>query len=504
MESSRQYVSRDGFLLDKISDGILVADAEGTVRFANPAAEDLLGRNVGDLVGQPIGLPIIDADFTEVNLIRPDGQTRYAELRIVEAEWEEHPAYVLSLRDVTLRHEAEEERARNQRLLAERERQIFQSQKMDAVGQLAAGIAHDFNNMLSTIIGYAALIKSMIDSEVGAHAEKIVQTSERAAGLVRQLLAFSRNQVLQPRVWSVNQIAQESVDLFRRLLPENIEIALKLSPHAGNVKVDREQVEQALVNLLLNAKDAMPDGGTIEIETELVRTGDAMPAGVAKTSYSVLRVIDHGYGMTEEVRERAFEPFFTTKEPGHATGLGLSIVYGIVTQSDGQVRLSSELGIGTRAEILLPATEEAVSERPGTAYQQMTLARHSEMILVAEDEDALREVVCEILRRAGYRVLGAENGQVALDLFRKSGEQVNALVTDLMMPVMGGIELAEKVLRLRPRLPILYVSGYSDHKFERGPLTELLEKPFQPAVLLRILRRVLDESHGLGIEGQPN
>lgn len=494
MKSRPQHVSPDGFLLDKISDGIVVADPDGTVRFANPAAAELLGREAGNLVGQPIGLPIIDADFAEVNLVRPDGQQRFAELRIVEAEWEERPAYVLSLRDVTLRHEAEEERAKNQRLLAERERQIFQSQKMDAVGRLAAGITHDFNNMLSTIIGHATLIKSMIDSEVGGHAERIVETSERAARLVRQLLAFSRNQVLQLQVWSVNQIARESVELFRRLLPENIEVVLKLSDNAGNVKVDREQIEQALVNLLLNAKDAMPAGGRITIETEAIRAGDSLPPGITAISYSALRVIDRGCGMTAEVKDRAFEPFFTTKEPSRATGLGLSIVYGIVTQSDGQVRLFSELGSGTSAEILLPSTGEAANVQPETASQQLVPARDSETILVAEDEEPLREVICEILRRAGYRVLGAENGEVALELYRNDGEQVSALITDLRMPVMGGTELAERLLRLRPQLPIIYVSGYSDHKLECGPLIEFLEKPFQPAALLRILRKILDDS----------
>lgn len=504
MESRPQQVSPDDFLLDKISDGIVVADPDGTVRYANPAAAALLGRDAVELVGQPIGLPIIDADFAEVNLVHPDGKPRYAELRVVEAEWEERPAYVLSLRDVTLRYEAEEERARNRRLLAERERQILQSQKMDAVGRLAAGITHDFNNMLSTIIGHAILIKSMIDSEIGAHAERIVETSERAARLVRQLLAFSRNQALQPRAWNVNQIARESVELFRRLLPENIEIVLSLSAGAGNVKVDREQIEQALVNLLLNAKDAMPNGGKIKIETESVHGGESIPPNPTANSYSALRVIDNGCGMTAEVREHAFEPFFTTKEPGHATGLGLSIVYGIVTQSEGQVRLFSEVGSGTCAEILLPTTGEAPSGQPELAHQPLAVAvaRDSETILVVEDEQLLREVVCEILKRAGYRVLGAENGEVALDLFRKNGEQVSALVTDLMMPVMGGAELSERLLRLRPHLPIIYVSGYSDHKLECGPLNEFLEKPFQPAALLRILRRILDESRVMGESGE--
>lgn len=497
MVRKRKINTSAGFLIDKISDGIVVADQDGTVRFVNPAAAALLDRNAAEIVGQPIGLPIIDADFAEVNLVRRDGKPTFAELRIVETEWDGRPARVLSLRDVTLRHEAAEELARNQLLLAEKERQLYQSQKMDAVGRLAGGLAHDFNNMLSTIIGYASLIESESSADVKVQAEKILQASERAARLVRQLLAFSRNQVLQPRVWCVNHIVREAVELFRRLLPEDIEVILSLSDDAGNVKVDRVQIEQALVNLLLNSRDAMPDGGKVKIETgRLESLGCDEPLGVDARSHphSVFRVTDTGRGMTPEVRARAFEPFFTTKEPGTGTGLGLSTVYGIVTQSGGHITLRSEVGKGTCVEISLPLTIEAATVQSDATRREGRARQSNETILVVEDEQSLRVLLCEILRQSGYKVLEAGNGKSALAIFEKYGGEIDALVTDLVMPTMGGIELAEKVRRARPALPIIFMSGYSDRRTEQGPLIAFIDKPFAPGVLLDALRNILDSS----------
>lgn len=501
MALTHSFDSTDGFLIDKISDGIVVADPDGTVRFVNPAAAALLGRDPSELVGQSIGLPIIGADFAEVNLVRRDGKPSFAELRVVETEWKGRPACVLSVRDVTARHEAAEEIARNQLLLAEKERQLLQSQKLEAVGRLAGGIAHDFNNMLSTVIGYATLIRSG-SPDAQLQADKILQTSERGARLVRQLLAFGRNQVLQPRVWSVNKIVREGIELFRRLLPEDIEVKLDLSEEAGNVKVDRVQIEQALVNLLLNARDAMPEGGTIRIETgrgDGFACGDTVPAGSVPGAHAFLRVADTGHGMNDEVKARAFEPFFTTKEPGAGTGLGLSTVYGIVTQSGGSVGLSSEEGSGTCVEILLPLTEEKETVPSASLPHDTKGKRKGRTVLIAEDEEALRELLCEVLKRSDYKVLEAINGKCAYEFFQTHQDEIDALVTDLVMPIMGGIELGEKVRRARPTLPIVFMSGYSNRSVEPGPLTAFIEKPFHPVALLNALREVLEE-HVMGVK----
>jgi two-component system cell cycle sensor histidine kinase/response regulator CckA len=485
------------FLIDRISDGIVVADHDGIVRFVNPAAAALLDRAPWELLGEPIGLPVIGADFAEVNLVRRDGRRSFAELRVVESEWEGGSAYIFSLRDVTLRHEAAEERAEHERLLAEKERQILQSQKMDAVGRLAGGIAHDFNNMLSIIIGHASLIKSDNLGDAPAHAAHIVQTSERAARLVRQLLTFSRNQIFQPQVWNVNHIVQETVELFKQLLPENIDVVFNLSNDAGNVKVDRVQIDQALVNLLVNARDAMLDGGKIIIETSRAKRdeiGQSESGASGPGWYAALRITDTGHGMTPEIREQAFEPFFTTKGPGKGTGLGLSTVYGVVTQSGGYVDLSSEVGKGTSVKILLPAVDEEAQAKLHLIHPKQERRRNNETVLVVEDEKGLREVVCEILRQNGYTVLAAGNGKDALSIMEKHEGKLHALVTDLVMPEMGGIELVRTILQSRPGLPTIYVSGYSDHKIQRGPLIECLEKPFQPEVLLDTLRNLLDGS----------
>ena len=487
------------FLIDRISDGIIVADHDGIVRFANPAAGALLDRGIWELLGEPIGLPVVGADFAEINLVRRDGQRSFAELRVVESEWEGGPAYIFSLRDVTLRHEAAEERAEHQRLLAEKERQILQSQKMEAVGRLAGGIAHDFNNMLSIIIGHASLIKSGNRVDAQAQAEHIVQTSERAARLVRQLLTFSRNQIFQPRVWNVNHIISETVELFMQLLPENIKVIFNLAEDAGNIRVDRVQMEQALVNLLVNARDAMPNGGKIIIESAKTKDSEisqSVDASGGSGWHTVLRITDTGHGMSREIQEQAFEPFFTTKEPGKGTGLGLSTVYGVVTQSGGQVELSSEVGKGTCVEISLPVVDEEAQTKLHVIRPKYEDRQNNETILVVEDEKGLREVVCEILRQSGYTVLPAGNGKDALRVVEEHEGELHALVTDLVMPEMGGIELVERLLQARPGLPTIYVSGYSDHGIQRRPLIECIEKPFQPEVLLHTLRALLDSSIG--------
>jgi two-component system cell cycle sensor histidine kinase/response regulator CckA len=397
---------------------------------------------------------------------------------------------VAVLRDISAHRRVERE-------LAERQKQMIQAQKIEAVGCLAGGIAHDFNNMLSIIVGYASMIQSGSSSS-RQHAERILQTTERATRLTRQLLVFSRNQIMQPRVWSLNRLVRESIELFGRLIPEDIELRIELCKEAGNVKVDRVQMEQVLVNLLINSRDAMPNGGKITIQTGKGKPGRMITgSGQDGQPQALLRVTDTGCGMTPEVKARVFEPFFTTKDPGVGTGLGLSTVYGIVTQSGGMIRLESELNKGTRAEILLPMSKEYEEEETEEVRYGAATCQNTETILFVEDEKALREMLCLILRQNGYRVLEARSGKDALRLVKGHRGPINALITDLVMPEMNGIELAEEMMRLRPMLPVIYVSGYSDHAFPHGPLTECLEKPFAPEVLLSALRNILDESKAM-------
>ncbi|MFA4973017.1 MAG: PAS domain S-box protein [bacterium] len=379
------------------------------------------------------------------------------------------------------------------------EDQFRQSQQMEAVGRLAGGVAHDFNNLLSVIISYSGFALDALPASdpVRADLEEVKQAGERAAALTRQLLAFSRKQVIAPQVLSLNQVVGDLAGMLRRLLREDIHFVIKLAEQLGSVSADAGQMEQVIMNLVVNARDAMPNGGTLIVETANVELDEEYVAehlGAQPGRYVLLAVTDTGSGMEATVREHIFEPFFTTKMVGRGTGLGLATVYGVVKQIGGYIWVYSEPGQGTCFKIYLPRLDAAATQaRRG---QVSEVARGSETILLAEDDDAVRRVAERILVGAGYRVLTAANGQEAVGLMERHGREVDLLVTDVVMPQMGGHDLAEHLARLRPELKVIYVSGYTDdaiaHHGVLEPGTHLVAKPFTAVALTQKVREVLD------------
>jgi two-component system cell cycle sensor histidine kinase/response regulator CckA len=395
------------------------------------------------------------------------------------------------------------ERKRADEALREREEQLRQAQKMEAVGQLAGGIAHDFNNLLMVIQGDSELILRRLPAEhaMRRNAEGIREASQQAASLTRQLLAFSRKQVLAPRIVDPNQIVANMHGMLQRLLGETIQLELVAAPDTGLVKADPGQLEQVIMNLAVNARDAMPDGGRLTIATgelELDSSAAREHSEAAPGRYVMLQVSDTGTGMDQATRTRLFEPFFTTKEQGKGTGLGLSTVYGIVKQSGGHIWVQSEIGRGSTFKICLPVAEEEVSiaEAPALAEVEAEPVRGAETILLVEDARRVREVVREILEMNGYAILEARNGSEALEIATTHTGPIHLMVTDVVMPHMSGRELAQRLAAVRPETRVLFMSGYTDDAIVRhGVLEEgtaFLSKPFTPDSLSTKVREVLN------------
>ena len=378
--------------------------------------------------------------------------------------------------------------------------QLFRAQKMEAVGRLAGGVAHDFNNLLTAITGHAELVREDLreGDRLREDIEEILNAANRAAVLTKQLLAFSRRQVLAPRVVDLNALVANMDKMLRRLIGEDIDLRTVLGEDLGAVRADPGQLEQVLVNLAVNARDAMPQGGRLTLETGNVELDDAYVHAhepVRPGPYVMLAVSDTGTGMTEEVQARIFEPFFTTKEAGKGTGLGLATVYGIVKQSGGYVWVYSEVGRGSAFKVYLPQVDEAPEALTARAPAVGT-AGGTETILVVEDEAMVRSLARISLGKRGYRVLEAANGGEALQLTEQHTDPIHLMVTDLVMPGMSGQELAERLARLRPGMKVLYISGYTDRALMREsvlpPGAAYLEKPFTPDALARKVRAVLD------------
>lgn len=396
-------------------------------------------------------------------------------------------------------HEDITERKRTEEALRNSETQLQQSQKIEAIGTLAGGIAHDFNNLLTVISGNCHLARTHPEDtdSVSKDIEMIEEAADHAASLTRQLLAFSRKQVLQPRVLDPNSSVRKLEPMLRRLVSENIELVIIPDPALARVKVDEGQLEQVLINLVVNARDAMPRGGKLIIQTSNV----ALDAPAARLlwraqpgDYVVLSVNDTGCGMDASVRERIFEPFFTTKEQGKGTGLGLSTVYGIVKQSGGYITVDSEPGRGTTFKVYFQRTDEAVDRATSRAPASESL-RGSETVLVVEDEKAVKELVCTILRAYGYTVVTAAHGQEALEFCTQYAGSIDLLLTDIVMPGISGLELGQRLRDERPGIHVLHMSGYTDDTLsDHGALDasiDLIRKPFKAEALAEKLREVL-------------
>jgi signal transduction histidine kinase/ActR/RegA family two-component response regulator len=393
------------------------------------------------------------------------------------------------------------ERQRTEEALRRSEDQLRQAQKLEAVGRLAGGIAHDFNNLLTVILSYSQLLLMKLPPADGMRGEleEIQRAGQRAADLTRHLLAFSRQQVLQPKVLDLNAIVTAVDRMLRRLIGEDIDLVTAPGAALGRIQADPGQVEQVIMNLVVNARDAMPEGGKLTIETgnaeldeDYVRTRVDLRPG----RYVMLAVSDTGCGMTPEVRTRIFEPFFTTKEVGKGTGLGLSTVHGIVKQSDGHIEVYSEPGHGTTFKVYLPRLEEGAEQVP-VERGAVGHLHGAETVLVVEDEEPIRRVMGLSLRLHGYTVLEATDGSEAIALCERGDPPIDLLLTDVVMPLMSGPELVQRVIRACPGLKVLFVSGYTDraliHQGLRQPGTAFLQKPFTPETLARTVREVLDE-----------
>jgi PAS domain S-box-containing protein len=498
-------------LMETIPDVIWLVDLGGTLVLWNRKLETVLGLSRPALYGRSISELFSSADRMVVDQAVRDGIERGqcefeghllpADGSAVPYHWtgarlRDEEGHVTGLtgvgRDITERKQAEE-------AVRQREEQVRQLQKREAIGQLAGGIAHDFNNLLMVIKGRAELLLRRVPDgdSTGLALAAIEQAADRGTALIRQLLVFSRTQVLQRKVLDLNGVVSDMAVMLRRLMSEAIELEIRLGEEVGRVRADLVQLEQIIMNLGLNAQDAMPRGGRLTITTANVDvdTGFApRHEDVNLGPYVMLEVRDTGVGMDKTLQSKIFEPFFTTKEPGKGTGLGLATVYGIVKQHDGWIAVDSEPGLGATFRVYLPRVDDP-SEAAGKDEVARELARGSETVLLAEDEDEVRKVTSEILRSAGYRVLEARHGKEALRIAAEHREAIDLLVADVVMPEMSGIELATRLRSARHGLRVLYVSGYAAGTGVREPVLSrrapFLQKPFAAGDLTRKVREVL-------------
>lgn len=397
--------------------------------------------------------------------------------------------------DISTRKQAEAEERRG-------EEQLLQAQKMEAVGRLAGGVAHDFNNLLTLISGYTEILLARMAAAdpYRPEIEEIRKAANRGAGLTTQLLAFSRRQKVEPRILDLNQLVSDMERMLRRMIGEDVQLVAELSPGVGKIKADPGQIGQVIMNLILNARDAMPRGGRITIHTNSVDIKEG--ASLAPGQYVTLALEDTGHGMDTATMQHLFEPFFTTKDPGKGTGLGLSTVYGIVKQSRGEVRVDSQVGRGSRFVIYLPRVEDVVETVAVRESGPRQLAG-TETVLLVEDEASVRRLLKHVLSKQGYEVLEASSGEEALEIYDRHDGHIHLLLTDMVMPKMNGRELADELTRRQPGLRVLYVSGYTDDVLIRngalGPGMYFLQKPLKPQVLTTKVREVLDAAEQSGV-----
>jgi PAS domain S-box-containing protein len=486
-------------LINQSNDAIIGCSAEGVIAGWNGGAEKLYGWTPSEAVGRQL---------TELLQTDPETAGEIGGALREQGKWEGELAQsrrdgrrlTVDSRQVVLRDTAgglTGVLAINRDITDRRylEEQLRQSQKLESVGQLAGGVAHDFNNLMTIVSGYANMVLEDLPEgdPLRESLGEISLAATRATALTRQLLTFSRRQARRASDFDLNHVVRDLEKLLRRWIGEDIVLILALDSHPTVVHADRSHIEQVILNLVINARAAMPNGGNVTVETARVDVDVAWASthiALSSGKYVELRVSDTGHGMSAEVQARCFEPFFTTKEPGRGTGLGLSTVYGIVKQSEGSIFVQSEPGVGTSFHVYLPAVDRMAGQveaaRPAAA-----LGGH-ETILVVEDEEGVRKYVQEALERKGYRVLTAANGREALEITRSTAETIDLLLTDMVMPEMGGVELAEAFHQLRPSVPVLHMSGYSDRLWQGEVPQHYLQKPFTPDALLQSIRTLLE------------
>jgi PAS domain S-box-containing protein len=487
-------------LLEQAGDGICILDRSGRVLEANRAAIAMLA--LGDRGPDPRAfVELVDEDQRdqwvaalaalgagqrterEWTLRRADGRRLHTDVSLARVG---RNRLLAIIRDISDRRALEE--------------QLRQSQKMEAVGRLAGGIAHDFNNLLTAILGYTDLLIEGLADDDGrrADATEVRRSAERATELTRQLLAFSRKQVLQPRVLDLNGLVTGTSGMLRRLIGEQIRYELRISPGLWLVEADPHQIEQVLVNLVLNARDAMPQGGTLTIETANVEACPGDRQGLAPGPYVMLAVHDTGHGIDDSVRPHLFEPFFTTRPVGRGTGLGLPTAQGIVRQSGGDILVESQPGAGASFRVYLPRTSKTIApaEAPADATEPPGADAGSETVLLVEDDASVRTLMREGLARRGYRVIDVEHPAEALKVAATHSGTLHALVSDVVMPNTSGPVLARQLLEMRPTLRILFVSGYPSDLLDLDgrhlPFTAFLSKPFDAETVAAKLRELLD------------
>ena len=504
-EALRHSEESNRSLVEGAPYGIYRAATDGQFLRVNPALERMLKyTKPGELIEANLRTDVFRhaADFDRlVELLGSEG-----EFKDVEVEWKRKDNKSITVRcsgrhlneslQAASVYEVFAEDVTERRAL---EKQLSMAAKMEAVGRLSGGIAHDFNNLLGVIIGYSQVLRRKLDpnSPLKEHAEEVEKAAQRAVSLTRQLLAFSRQQILTLAVVDLNTLVSDMQKMLPRLIGEDIAIDIDLDPSLGTTKADQGQIEQVVMNLAVNARDAMPNGGKLQIETanrELDEYYCSEHPGAKPGRYIMLAMTDSGAGMTAQTLAHIFEPFFTTKEVGKGTGLGLATVYGIVKQSGGYIWVDSALGFGSSFQIYLPRVEESVSK--STAEAPTDNLRGSETILLVEDADALRKLAHSFLADHGFQVITASSGEEALRVAELYGHPIDLLVTDVVMPGMNGRALADRLLAKQPKLKVLYISGYTDSFIAGHGVLEagtfLLHKPFTEEVLIRKVRDVLD------------
>jgi PAS domain S-box-containing protein len=513
-EALRESEERFRQIYDETPIGYHELDTRGRIVRVNRTELEMLGYPVEEMLGQPVWKFVLEEETTRhVIMAKISGDVSFHET--FERTYRRKDGTTLPVlvkdrvirdkggRIIGIRSTVEDitERRRSEEALRKSEEQLRQWQKVEAIGRLAGGIAHDFNNLLMTIKGCSEILLQECDAQDPRReeAEEIQKAAERATSLTRQLLAFGRRQILQPQVLDLNKVVTNMNKMLQRVIGEDIQLLTVLEPKLRPVKVDPGQIEQVIMNLAVNARDAMPRGGRLTIETANVFLDEDYAqrhVSVKPGSYVMLAVSDNGCGMDQETQSHLFEPFFTTKEKGKGTGLGLSTVYGIVKQSGGNIWAYSELGRGTTFKIYLPMVTQAVKEKYARTERRRISARGAETILLVEDEKAVRMMIRKTLQSKGYTVLEAQHGQDALDICEHYSRPIHLMVTDVVMPRMSGKELAEQLAPNRPEMKILYMSGYPDNSIvQHGvlePGTEFLQKPFALNTLEAKVRELLD------------